>query len=102
MCAREYYDSSGFHTIELDIKDEANGAILELQGETIALDTFSAKDGNVTGEFRYTFSKEYARWGTSNYIDVSFELAAVSGQLERYYQVTSVVDSYSSEKSFHR
>ncbi len=78
----EYYNSSGFHTVELDIKDEANGTIRELQGETMALDNFNAKDGKVTGEYRFIFSKEYARWGTRNYIDVSFELSAVNGQLK--------------------
>jgi CubicO group peptidase (beta-lactamase class C family) len=78
----EYNDSSGFHTLELVIKDEAHGIIGEPQGEPSILDEFSAKDGKVSGAFRYTFPEEYARWGTSNYIDVSLELSAISGHLK--------------------
>ena len=78
----EYFDSSGFHIIELEVKDEANGTIGEPQGETMILGDFNAKEGKVSGAFRYTFPKEYIRWGTSDYVDVRLELSAIGGQLK--------------------
>lgn len=77
----EYYDSSGFHILELTIKDEAHGSVRGTQGEIIVLDDFKTCEGKVTGAFRYLLPKEYARWGTSDFVDVSLELRAISGQL---------------------
>ena len=78
----EYYDSHGFHTLELNIIDETHGTIKEPQRETPKIDEFSAVDGKVTGEFRYILPKGYARWGTKDYKDIRFELSAVDGQLK--------------------
>ncbi|MCW4050140.1 MAG: beta-lactamase family protein [Candidatus Bathyarchaeota archaeon] len=78
----EYYNSSGFHTLELNIKDETHGTVRDPQEESMVLDEFKATEGKVTGAFKYIFPKEFARWGTSDYTDVILELTAVSGQLK--------------------
>lgn len=78
----EYYDSSGFHMLELSIKDEDHGNITDSHGETMDLDEFKASTGKVKGIFMYRIPKEYARWGTSDHRDISMELIAVSGKLK--------------------
>ncbi|MFH2109685.1 MAG: serine hydrolase domain-containing protein [Candidatus Bathyarchaeota archaeon] len=77
----EYHDSSGFHTLELTVQDEDHGSIRDPQGETMVLENFKTAAGKVAGGFRYQLPKEYARWGTSDYADVSLELRAVGGEL---------------------
>lgn len=77
----EYHDSSGFHVLELIIKDEALGSVRGPQGEALDLEDFKATKGKVTGTFRYKLPKEYARWGTSDYADLSLELIAKNGSL---------------------
>jgi hypothetical protein len=78
----EYYDSSGFNKLELFIEDENYGKVTDNKGETIDLNEFKATAGKVTGIFRYIMPKEFARWRTSDYADVTVELNAVNGKLK--------------------
>jgi len=95
----EYYNSSGFHTLELTIEDEAHGKVREIGGETMGFDELKAAAGKITGVFRYSRPKEYARWGTSDYDDVSLELNAVNGMLKGVLRVQGMATRITLEKT---
>jgi CubicO group peptidase (beta-lactamase class C family) len=95
----EYYDSSGFHTLELIIEDETHGSVKETGGETIGLEELKAASGEITGAFRYSRPREYARWGTSDYDDVSVELIAVNGKLRGVLRSRGVATRITFEKA---
>jgi CubicO group peptidase (beta-lactamase class C family) len=78
----EYYNSSGFHTLELDIKNNEKTTLCELHGDLMNLKNFKAEKGKISGSFRYLLPKEYARWGTKDHIDINLELVATEGQLK--------------------
>jgi len=80
----EYNDSHGFHTLELVVKDETNGTLREPQGEPVPINEFNAKDGKVSGAFKYVLPKGYAQWGTRDYITYRLELSAVKGNLKGF------------------
>ena len=77
----EYYDSSGFHVVEISIEDEARATVKGPQGESVSPSEFEAKSGKVTGVFSYRIPEEYARWGTREYADAHFELYGHEGKL---------------------
>jgi CubicO group peptidase (beta-lactamase class C family) len=95
----EYYDSSGFHTLELIIEDETHGSVKETSGETIVLEELKASSGEITGAFRYSRPKEYARWGTSDYDDVNIELNAVGGRLRGVLRSRGMATRITLEKT---
>ncbi|MCK4583475.1 hypothetical protein KAU18_09195, partial [Candidatus Bathyarchaeota archaeon] len=95
----EYYDASGFHTLELTIEDEAHGTVKEIGGETMSVDELKAAAGKITGVFRYSRPKEYARWGTSDYYDVSLELNAINGMLKGVLRVRGMATLITLEKT---
>ena len=78
----EYYDSSGFHFLELMIKDEATATVKGLKGESIIPSDFNAKSGKVKGRYSYRIPEEHARWGTKEYNEVNVELYALEGRLK--------------------
>lgn len=78
----EYYDSTGFHRLELDIKGPSKGDVITPSGETIELSDINAQKGKVTGSFRYVIPEEYARWGTTKQAEVKFEFTATDGKLK--------------------
>ena len=78
----EYYDSYGFHTVEISIEDEERAMVKGPQGESISPNEFEAKSGKVTGVFNYRIPEEYAHWGTREYTDVHVELYARDGKLK--------------------
>jgi CubicO group peptidase (beta-lactamase class C family) len=78
----EYYDSSGFHVLELAIEDEATATVKGPRGESITPSEFEAKNGEVTAVFGYRIPEEYARWGTKEQAEVSLELYAYEGKLK--------------------
>jgi len=77
----EYYDSSGFHVVEISIEDEAITTVKGPDGESVSPSEFEAKSGKVTGVFSYRIPEEYARWGTREYADAHFELYGHEGKL---------------------
>lgn len=77
----EYYDSSGFHDVVLDIRDDSSGSII-IDAEEIALEDFRAKDGVVKGSFSYRIPEIYARWGTVDRVKMNIELKATEGYLK--------------------
>ncbi len=81
MWKGEYWNSTGFHILELTIKDESHGTIKDPQGETLNITDFKATKGKITGSFRYKLPEEYAKWGTSDYSDVSLELTAIDREI---------------------
>ncbi len=95
----EYYDSNGFHTLELVIEDETHGSVKETGGEPIGLEQLKADSGKITGSFRYSRPKEYARWGTSDYEDVSIELNAVKGKLRGVLRQRGMATQITLEKT---
>jgi CubicO group peptidase (beta-lactamase class C family) len=78
----EYYDSYGFHTLELTIEDEATAVVKGPKGESVSPSEFEVKTGKVTGVFSYRIPEEYARWGTREYADVHVILYARDGKLK--------------------
>ncbi|MBD3206801.1 serine hydrolase [Candidatus Bathyarchaeota archaeon] len=78
----EYYDSTGFHRLELDIKGPSKGDVITPSGETIELSDINAQKGKVTGSFKYVIPEEYARWSTTKQADVKFEFTATDGKLK--------------------
>lgn len=78
----EYYDSSGFHVIDLVIEDEATATVNGPTGERVTPSEFEAKDGRIACVFRYRIPEEYARWGTRENADVDVKLYAVEGRLK--------------------
>jgi CubicO group peptidase (beta-lactamase class C family) len=82
MWRGEYYDSYGFHTLELAIEDEAIATVKDPDGESITPSEFEAKSGKVTGVFSYSIPEEYARWGTMERADVYVELYGHEGKLK--------------------
>jgi CubicO group peptidase (beta-lactamase class C family) len=77
----EYYDAHGFHTIELRIVNRTNATVSDPRGEYISLRGFRAELGQVTGQGTFRIPREYARWGTNDYVDVKIELKAIDGKL---------------------
>ncbi len=78
----EYYDSSGFHIVEISIEDEERAMVKGPQGESVSPSDFEAKSGKVMGTFSYRIPEEYARWGTKEYGNVYVELYARDGKLK--------------------
>jgi hypothetical protein len=78
----EYYDSSGFHSLDLLVKGSSSGTVVVDTCENIDVADFSAKEGNVKGTFTYNIPEEYARWGTSKLSKVEIDLKAVNGKLK--------------------
>jgi hypothetical protein len=78
----EYYDSSGFHSLDLLVKGFSSGTVVVDTCENIDVADFSAKEGNVKGTFTYNIPEEYARWGTSKLSKVEIDLKAVNGKLK--------------------
>jgi len=77
----EYYNSSGFHTVELVIDGSTSARATDMEGNWVPLEEFRAEAGKISGGVRFTIPEEYARWGTEKEIKVRFELAAVGGKL---------------------
>jgi len=77
----EYYDAYGFHDVELRIADRTNAAVSGPNGEYVTLRGFRAELGQVTGQGTFRTPREYARWGTSDYVDVKVDLKAIGGKL---------------------
>ena len=77
----EYYDAYGFHKIELKIANRNSATVNGPNGEYITLRDFRAELGQVTGQGTFRIPRDYARWGTSDYIDVKIDLKAVNGKL---------------------
>ncbi|MFW6109100.1 MAG: serine hydrolase domain-containing protein [archaeon] len=77
----EYYDSSGFHDVVLDIRDDSSGSII-IDAEEIALEDFKAEDGIVKGSLSYRIPEIYARWGTVDRVEMNIELKATEGYLK--------------------
>lgn len=80
----EYYDSYGFHTLELIVEDQTHGSVRDPQGIIRSLTDFKAINGEISGSFRYELPREYARWGTKDYADANLELKAVKGELRGF------------------
>jgi hypothetical protein len=78
----EYYDSYGFHELELLIEGSSSGTVIAHTGEKIELMDFSAKEGKVRGTFTYNIPDEYARWGTNKVSKVDIDLSATDGKLK--------------------
>ena len=78
----EYYDSSGFHYLELLVGGSSSGTVIAHTGEKIELEDFSAKEGKVKGTFTYNIPEEYARWGTNKLLKVDIDLLATEGKLK--------------------
>ena len=78
----EYYDSTGFHRLELDIKGPSSGSVKIPSGEKLELSDLSAEKGKVVGSFKYLIPEEYARWGTIKEAEVKIELTATEGRLK--------------------
>jgi len=87
----EFYDSFGFHMLELIVEDHAHGSIRDHQGIIRNLTDFKAIDGEVSGSFRYELPDEYARWGTKEYIDVNLELKATKDGLKGFIKSRGAV-----------
>jgi hypothetical protein len=77
----EYYDSYGFHKVDLRIIDRNNAILNGPDGEYVTLRDFRAELGQVTGQGILRIPREYARWGTSDYADVKLDLKASNGKL---------------------
>ncbi len=77
----EYYDAYGFHNVELRIANRTNATVSGPNGEYVTLQGFRAELGQVTGQGTFRVSREYARWGTSDYMDVNIDLKAIDGKL---------------------
>jgi hypothetical protein len=72
----EYYDAYGFHDVELRIANRGNATINDASGERIRLENFRAELGQVLGNCKFRVPREYARWGTSDFVDVQVDLKA--------------------------
>lgn len=77
----EYYDAHGFHSINLRIASRDNATVNGPNDEYVSLRGFRAELGQVTGQGTFRISREYARWGVRDYVDVKVELKAVDGKL---------------------
>lgn len=77
----EYYDAYGFHKVDLQISGRNNAILNGPDGEYVILRDFRAELGQVTGQGIFRIPREYARWGTSDYVDVKLDLKAVNGKL---------------------
>ena len=77
----EYYDAYGFHNVELRIANRTNATMSGPNGEYVTLQGFRAELGQVTGQGTFRVSREYARWGTNDYVDVNLDLKAIDGKL---------------------
>jgi hypothetical protein len=84
----EYYDSSGFHYLELLVGGSSSGTVIAHTGEKIELEDFSAKEGKVKGTFTYNIPEEYARWGTNKLLKVDIDLLATEGKLKGVLRTT--------------
>jgi hypothetical protein len=80
----EFYDSFGFHTIEIIVTEETKGTIMGPHGETLPLDKFLAKEGKILGSFIYKLPEKFARWGTLDSREVNLDLSAISGKLKGF------------------
>ena len=77
----EYYDAYGFHGVEVRVLDRYTATISGPNGEDVPLLSFRAELGQATGRGSFRIPREYARWGTSDYIDVQVDLKAIDGKL---------------------
>jgi len=77
----EYYDAYGFHDVELRITNRGNATINDATGEHIRLENFRAELGQVLGSCKFRIPREYARWGTSDFVDIQVDLKARNGTL---------------------
>lgn len=77
----EYYDSFGFHELELRISDRHNATVKDPQGEVVTLMDFRAEFGQVAGHCAFRIPAIYARWRTSDWIEIQIELKAIDGKL---------------------
>ena len=77
----EYNDPHGFHLIELRIHSRDRATVNGPTGEYIFLSGFRAELGQVNGQGTFRIPPEYARWGTSDYLDVKFDLKAIDKKL---------------------
>ena len=77
----EYYDTLGFHTVELNVADPGSGTVKVVDGETHNIEDFSAEAGKLQGRFTYRILDKYARWSTRSHVTVSLELHAIEGKL---------------------
>ncbi len=84
----EYYDSSGFHSLELLVEGSSSGTVIAHTGEKIELEDFNAKEGKVKGTFTYNIPEEYARWGTNKLLKVDIDLLATDGKLKGVLRTT--------------
>jgi len=78
----EYYNSSGFHTLKLEIEDSDQASITDETGKVIQIQALTAESGVVKGSGVFEIPPEYARWGLVNEVEVNFELKAVDGGLK--------------------
>ncbi len=78
----EYYNSYGFHKLELIISDRHNATVKDPQGEVVTLMDFRAELGQVTGHCKFRIPVIYARWRTSDWIETQIELKAIDGKLK--------------------
>ena len=65
----------------------------------MGFDELKAAAGKITGVFRYSRPKEYARWGTSDDDDVGIELNAINGMLKGALRVRGVANRITLEKT---
>jgi CubicO group peptidase (beta-lactamase class C family) len=77
----EYYDFSGFHVQEIEIEGPSTATAIGKEGEKIPLRDFTAESGRVMGTGTFRIPVEFARWGTQDEIDVTFELVSIRGKL---------------------
>jgi CubicO group peptidase (beta-lactamase class C family) len=77
----EYNDPHGFHLIELRIHSRDRATVNGPTGEYISLSDFRAELGQVSGQGIFRIPPEYARWDTSDYVDVKFDLKAIDKKL---------------------
>jgi hypothetical protein len=77
----EYYDAYGFHATELRVTNRNNATIRDQSGEHVKLHDFRAELGQVIGKCSFRIPREYARWGTADYVAVNVDLKARNGEL---------------------
>ncbi len=78
----EYVDSSGFNEVELTIESPTQATITDKMGNRIPVVDFRAEGGRVEGGCTFAIPEEYARWGTSDEVEVKLGLAAIDGRLK--------------------
>jgi len=77
----EYVDAHGFHVMELRIQSPGSAVVNGPNGEYIQLNDFRAELGEVNGHGAFRLAREYALWGTSDYVETEIHLKAVEGKL---------------------